>query len=549
MISSDGKTWKLITPKAVCSQDEATGKAGLEEEILPLKVLFLNNCFIALATNTKKEKTIYRSENGTTWYPVGIDASSLHYIHDRLIVEKDLTFSVSADGKKWTTYGFSFPDEPHRHKNIPKESRTVSIVAEDPSTVSFDGDSTRGYYVDSSYVLTDNDRTVGISRDGVHWQVVERPIFKNDSLIENVIGYSYGNHRFVFVTSTEDEEGFVFTSADGRAWEKCSIDTAGLVEEYGSILSITGFERFFFKDSLFFITRMLAILNHYSGGFTYSSIQYISADGKKWDMSGDDIGNLEVDYPQEIFPGEWKSTKLDHLEGNFKLGPDGTIEPVIMSSFFSLLYDKNRFVLPVEYYKNYLQSFDGFLWQKIKWDIDTSLIYTADPYYKETHTFVELKSKKILSNGDDFEEHNQNTRSYHIDISKDKKKWDTVYVDSLVQNSHYSPALKKYPDGLIISTNDKGNWYSSDGRTWKTLDISKSRTDSCRVFAKCSAAGKDLKIYIFGWGETMLSNGSGTKWFIVKNKCADVNAVCFGNGRFVAVGKDGKIWVLEEIWK
>lgn len=546
MISSDAKTWKRISPKVVYPADKEGGSTGREEKVIPLKTFFLTNTFVSLGRNTKNEKKIYLSENGTDWHPAGIDASSLNFVHDHLIVEHDLAFSVSTDGKKWDSYGAVFPEEPGRHKNIAREFRTVSIEADNPSTVSFNGDSTRGYFTDSSFVLTDNDRTIGISRDGAHWRVVERPIFKNDSLVENVIGYGYGNRRFVCVTSGEDGDGFIFSSTDGKKWGKTSIDTTELIKEYGEYyFAVAGFSRFFFRDSLFNITRKMHHKNSTGIGFTAIPIQYVSSTGMTWKINRDIQGKYSVlEYAPEKVPGEWMSGKLDSMGMRFRFGPNSVLEPVFIKHYAQLLMNGNRLLLPVERNRTYLQSFDGYTWSSMKWDLDTSLLRLADPYYNETHTFVKFYCEVIhaqtVSSGDDGV-----VRSGYVKISKDRKKWDTVNVDSLIKESHYSPDLIKYPDGLIITTYDKCGWYSADGRKWRKLNIAKSRTDSCLAFAKFNAAGNDRKIYIFPDGTAKLSNDPGTQWFPVVNKCSTVKAVCFGNGRFVAAGEYGRIWVLE----
>jgi hypothetical protein len=243
-------------------------------------------------------------------------------------------------------------------------------------------------------------------------------------------------------------------------------------------------------------------------------VHYVSANGKAWEMNRDINGSIsEMEYPFEKLPGEWISAKLDSLGRHFKFGPTGTLEPVVITFFAQVLFHDNRFIVPIDYYKTYLKSGDGYSWQLVKWDIDTTPVYNADPFYRATNTFIELRTESAPSPVDPSEEQIRQIRSGCIIISKDRKKWDTITVDQLVCGSYNSPTLRKYPDGLVISMGDKGHWYSADGRKWNALNITKPRTASCRTLAKFNASGNDRKIYIFSDGTAKLSNDSGTQWF------------------------------------
>lgn len=553
LTSSDAKTWKKITPKVIYPSDKA-GSPEREEEIVPQKIMFLNGAFIALACNARKEKQIYRSNDGSTWKPVGINAASMNFIRDLLIVEHDLTFSVSKDGKNWSTYGVVFKDEPERHKNVKKEFRTVAIVSDYPASVSFNGDSTRGYYTDSSYVLTDNERSIGISRDGVHWRVVERPIFKNDSHVESVVGYVYGKKRFVYVTFSEEREGVLHISQDGKKWKGITVDTVELTDKYGQYLPPTKYQQIFFLDSIFYLNRTSRHVNSHSGGLVPVTVQYVSKDGFVWKMHEDFKERWVTKVqPIEKLPGDAILEEIDSTRAyRFRLGPDGTREPVSRHFFSRIIFHNKVFIIPIKNKKTMYQSPDGYAWQVVPWDIDSTVLLETDPFYKKNQLFIKLYSNKVgfepgtpIKATDDEEEYNYPPRTGFIVISKDRRNWDTVFIDTLISETRYSPDLKKYSDGLIIFTYDLGGWYSKDARSWKKIDIKKSKADSCRALADISAFGSDRNIYIFPNGATILSNSAGDHWFNVSNNCYDAKTVTWGNGQFVAAGKDGRIWVLE----
>jgi hypothetical protein len=551
MTSIDGTTWKRVTPKAVYKDDNT---ATREENIIPLKTLFFNDAYIALARNGKNEKAIYRSKDGVTWYPTGIAASSFHFIRDRLIAEKDLTFSVSEDGKQWNTYGAVYADNPNRTKKIKKKFRTVFITSIDPSTVSFNGDSTRGYYADSCYVLTDNDRTVALSPDGVQWRVVERPIFRNDILIDDVIGYAYGNKYFVYVTSPEESEGVIHISGDGKQWKKITIDTVELVEKYGEYLPPTRYRLFFVHDSVFYLNRNCNLENSHTGGIVPIVVQYISGDGVTWKMHEDSKGRwITKPYPEEELPGETNLEKIDSvLVHRFRVGPTGTREPLYRGFFGQILFHDKRFIIPVDS-KIMYQSRDGYKWEMVPRDIDNAVLLESDQYFKETGVFVEFYTGKVgfedhkpIMTAKDEELYETAPRTGYVRISKDRKNWDTVFVDSLISKSTYSPILKKYSDGIIIPTYNTGCWYSHDAQTWKKLNVASSKVDSCRAWASFSAKGDKHNLYIFPKGITRLSSINGKQWFDVNNNCYNAISIAWGNGHFVACGENGNIWVLEE---
>jgi hypothetical protein len=555
MISSDAASWKRISPKAA---DKSGGGSGREEDIVPLKLFFVNGSFISLCRNLKNEKKIYLSENATTWRLAGIEASSLNFIRDRLIVEHDLAFSVSIDGKKWDTYGAVFPGEPERHKNISKEFRTVSITASDPSSVSFNGDSTRGYYTDSSYVVTDNDRTVGISRDGVHWRVVERPFNENDSIVNDVVGYVYGNKRFVYATSPDGTEGFSFSSSDGKKWEKSANDATDLRNAYGTYSPPTRYERLFFRDSLFYITRIITIEHPESGGLSRRPVQYFSKNGTIWKKNDD--AYPEVEYPHEHLPGEWNLDKSSSLNKPFRLNPDGSCTGVVLKGLAPLVFHDDQFLVPVEPHKLYYTSKDGYAWDYKKGNFEASVFYERDPYFKANRTFIEVRQKELKpANGK-----GSNTMSLSpivstcIITSKDKKLWDTVYIDSQMCGrtpctdrrnpaSNSSINLTKFSDGLRLQFSAQSSvmWFSTDGKKWSSLAV-KTALDSCHAYAKLNAKGTDRNIYIFPEGTAKLCDLSGNNWYHVNNHCQGAHTVCWGNGRFVASGQDGRIWVLEK---
>lgn len=528
--STDDKTWKRINPKIVA--------AGQTEELSLIKTFFVQGSFVSLAKNSAGKTKIYYSDSAQTWNPTNIDASSLTYINGHLIAEYNLNFSVSQDGKKWDTYSTDFSAGTGTANKNGTNNKTVSVIANDPSSVAFDSDSVRGFFVNDCYVLTDNDRTIAVSPDKVNWKVVERPLDENGTADEEVIGFVYGNKRFVYVTSSEDKEGSAYSSTDGKKWEKRSIDTKDYSKEYENFFPPLKYNELFPRDSVFYVKRII----QYDDGIEANGINvdqssewYVSRNGLEWKSEEDFYGaTSNIQYPREKMPGEAKSAKLNTLKMRFHLGQNNVPEQVPLKAFFHLLFNKNHFFIPVDYYKTDYRSNDGYTWQFAKWDADSVLLYETDPYFKAKRTYTFLQVKEIQSG----------VKSYYIKISKDRQKWDTIYVDSLINKSKCFPELKKYSDGLILSC-DKSFWSSSDGHTWSALNL-KSATDSSRALAKINTDGQDRKIYIFADGTTKLSTASGAQWFSVVNKCTGANTVCWGDGRFVAAGERGKIWVLEK---
>jgi hypothetical protein len=408
MVSKNDTMWTFMCPRA----HAAPGARLSNDSLHLLKIMFVKNAFVALATEANGNSGIYYSDSAVTWQSAGIPAQSLVFVKERLLAVDNSIISVSEDGVHWNSYGPIGLEE--LDLVVPQKNRTITVVAEHAPSFWFNTDSSlQGYYADSTYVLTDNVSTVGISRDCVHWRVVGLPYKVRNADIESVTGYLWGNNRFVFVTSPEETEGYSYSSIDGKKWETVRIDTADHSEgEY--FMPPVGYSKLEYERMFYVQSEESYGDPNRAGPRTYSS-WFSSHDGKTWDMDDDSyFGDKTFASSISTMPGQLRSKYLWNRGMRFQsLGSHG-LEPVEVCEFYHLLYRDSTFIIPI----------DGSV-------------------------------------------------SYQFDYS------------------------------------------SKDGYSWKR-------------------------------GTSMVSDLSGSQWFTVGNSCGRVNAVTFGAGRFVAVGGQGNIWVLEQ---
>ncbi len=333
--STNDSTWNWYHPVGMMIDDN---KDTISYDAEPRHITSLKGCFVAVidvGENPDRSQRIHYSRDGIVWHYIPIHATSVHLINDKIVVENGLSFSVSDDGINWKSYGYNNWDNsyPEYTNIVPPENQTVEIISykdkgendygsEEYPFVSYDWFSLISYYKDSTYVLTDNLRFIVISKDAVHWKVVEVP-----EKYKNTIGLQYANGKIYFIDNRKDNY-YIQKSADGRKWESSQIypDNIDIGFEKG-YREFGSFEDAIFIDSLLYLRMSYWTINSELELAQFYSTDIVSADGSTFEIVTGDAP--DYDYSQfSRKPGEIIPESLQEVNRQFKDIVTGKLEPV-----------------------------------------------------------------------------------------------------------------------------------------------------------------------------------------------------------------------------
>jgi len=331
----------------------------------------------------------------------------------------------------------------------------------------------------------------GSSDGSSGWTAVDVSSILADGIhLSRIRAIAYGGGKFVAV----GEEGKMVTSTDGTNWTAVDVS---------KIFGTSDRQNFIYANDINAIA-------YGSGKFVAvgdGSKMAISTDGTNWtavDVSSI-FGSGEYSRIDAIAFGNGKFVAVGYSSSNSKWGisTDGTNWTAINVSsilesytyFNAISYGSNKFVAVGGNTDKIATSTDG-----TNWTVVNSSIFGSDEY-NEIHGIAFGNSKFIVGGyvGD-------NTK---IAISTDGANWIAVDVSNIFGTSYINAIA--YGDGKFVAVGANGKMAAStNGTNWAAVDVS-------NIFCHTLCSMPSYAVYV------------------------DINAIAFGNGKFVVFGENGKM--------